>query len=321
MTMRWRRHTWLRTVVGVAMLLGVWGACTRASDVSRGKAGAGQAAPHRFAAQASFEEHRNARGGWDRTVVEPRYELVRVRQRMDRDAVDVLLVERLASTSHSDAEASESTLAVSGWTGARARFDAKLWSFGDASDQGAVLAEPQLFAATKHGCCGAEDVHHYYSLRTGRLEATGTAEGVAFVAIPNTLVSRVVAYHGTNGEHPPQTGSSIPELLGVLTLGSDEGPLHRVAVTAAGVEPWTPTLRLKAAGKPEETSSLDLWAADGHPSPHGVRGFRVLLTFEDRTHLAIPVEDDDFDLAHATVPSPFHLLRLDTPAARPPRSH
>jgi hypothetical protein len=40
-----------------------------------------------------------------------------------------------------------------------------------------------------------------------------------------------------------------------------------------------------------------------------------VLTFEDRTHLAIPVEDDDFDLAHATVPSPFRLLRLDTPAA------
>ncbi len=314
--MTWRRHIWLRTVAGAAMLLGAWGACTRASGVSRVKAGAGQAAPQRFAAQASFEEHRNARGGWDRTVVEPRYELVRVRQRMDRDAVDVLLVERLESTSHSDAEASESTLAVSGWTGARARFDAKVWSFGDASDQGTVLAEQQLFASTKHGCCGAEDVHHYYSLRTGRLEATATAEGVGFVAIPNTLVSRVVAYHGTNGEHPPPTVTSIPELLGVLTLGSDDGPLHRVAVTAAGVEHWTPTLRLKAAGKPEETASLDLWAADGHPLPHGVRGFQVVLTFEDRARLAIPVDDDDFDLAHATVPSPFHLQRLDTPAAR-----
>jgi hypothetical protein len=316
MTMGSRRHTWLRTLVGAAMVLAVWGACTRASGGGRVKAGAGQAASHRFEAQASFEEHRNARGGWDRTVVEPRYELVHVRQRMDRDAVDVLLVERLESTSHSDAEASESTFAVSGWTGARARFDAKLWSFGDASDEGAVLAEQQLFASTKHGCCGAEGVHCYYSLRTGRLAATATAEGVAFVAIPNTLVSRVVAYHGTNGEHPPQTVSSIPELLGVLTLGSDDGPLHRVAVTAAGVEHWTPALRLKAAGKPEETASLDLWAADGHPSPHGIRGFQVVLTFEDRARLAIPVEDDDFDLAHAAVPSPFHLLRLDPPAVR-----
>lgn len=313
--MTWRRHTSLRTVAGAAMLLAVCGACTRAGGVSRVKPGAGQAAPQRFAAQASFEERRNARGGWDRTVVEPRYELVRVRQRMDRDAVDVLLVERLESTSHSDAEASESTLAVSGWTSRKARFDARLWSFGDASDHGAALADQQLFASTKHGCCGAEDVHHYYSLRTGRLEATATAEGVAFVGIPNTLVSRVVAYHGTNGEHPPQTASSIPDLLGVLTLGSDDGPLHRVAVTAAGVEHWTPILRLKAAGKPEETASLDLWAADGHPSPRGVRGFQVVLTFEDRVRLAIPVEDDDFDLAHAAVPSPFHLLRLDTPAA------
>lgn len=314
--MRWRGHTWLRAVAGAAMLSAVSGACTRPSDTGRAKAGAGQAAPFRLEAQASFEERRNARGGWDRTVVEPRYELVHVRQRMDRDAQDVLLVERLESTSHSDAEASESTLAVSGWTGARARFDAKLWSFADASDQGAVLEEHQLFGTTKHGCCGAEDVHRYYSLRTGLLEATATAEGVGFVAIPNTLVSRVVAYHGTNGEHPPQTGSSIPELLGVLTLDSSDGPLHRVAVSAAGVEHWTPTLRLKVTGKPEETVSLDLWAADGHSSPAGIRGFQVMLTFEDRAHLVIPVEDDDFDLAHAAVPSPFHLLRLDTPAAR-----
>lgn len=41
-----------------------------------------------------------------------------------------------------------------------------------------------------------------------------------------------------------------------------------------------------------------------------------MLTFEDRARLEIPVEDDDFDLARAAVPSPFHLLRLDTPAAR-----
>jgi len=131
--MQWRMHAWLRTVVGAALLLTVWGACTRGSDTGRAQAGAGQAAPFRLAAQASFEERRNARGGWDRTVVEPRYELVHVRQRMDRDAQDVLLVERLESTSHSDAEASESTLAVTGLTGARARFDAKLWSFADAS--------------------------------------------------------------------------------------------------------------------------------------------------------------------------------------------
>jgi len=41
-----------------------------------------------------------------------------------------------------------------------------------------------------------------------------------------------------------------------------------------------------------------------------------MLTFEDHIHLVIPVEDDDFDLAHAIVTSPFHLLRLDTPTAR-----
>jgi len=39
----------------------------------------------------------------------------------------------------------------------------------------------------------------------------------------------------------------------------------------------------------------------------------VKLTFENDATLAIPVADDDFDLAHTTVPSPFHLVRLDKP--------
>lgn len=262
-------------------------------------------------AEASFEERRNARGGLDRTVVEPRYAVVRV-QRVPRHAVDELLAERLVSTSHSDAESTESQLTVTAWLSGKERFDEQAWTFTDAADDGAVRDERELFVTTKHGCCGGEDVHGWYSLRTGRLEATSTGEGVAFVAIPNTATERVIAFHGVNGQRPPLGGSSIPNLLGVLTLGSQDGPAHRLAVAAAGVEAWTPRLRLVGAGKNQgEGQSLDLWAADKNPAPSGIAGFRIELTFEGGGVLTVPVERDDFDLAHAAVPAPFRVQRLD----------
>jgi hypothetical protein len=270
------------------------------------------AAGLRLRAEAGFEERRNARGGWDRTVVEPRYAVVKV-QLPPRHNVELVLAERLVSTSHTDAEESESRLEVTALASGKGRFDVTAWSFADAADEGVPQEERELFMATKHGCCGAEDVRDWYSLRTGRQAATSTGEGVAFVAIPNTTTARIVAYHGVNGQHGPQTRVAIPQLLGVLTLGSQDGPLHRVAVTAAGVDAWTPALRLQAAGQKEETASLDLWAADKNPSPRGIGGFRVKLAYEDRAPLAIPVLGDDFDLAHATVPAPFHLQRIDEP--------
>ncbi len=263
----------------------------------------------RMRAEASFAERRNARGGWDRTIVEPRYAVVRV-ARPPLRAVDLLLAELLVSTSHSDAEESESTLAVTAWVSGKGRFDEKAWAFADAADDGATQDEREMFVATKHGCCGGEDVHDWYSLRTGRQAATSTGDGVAFVAIPNTPTARIVAYHGANGQRPPQGPRPIPQLLGVLTLGSHDGPLHRVAVAAAGVDAWTPAVRLQVAGKKEESASLDLWAADQKPAASGIGGFRIRLTYEGRGVVSIPVERDDFDLAHAVVPAPFHLQRL-----------
>ncbi len=296
----------------------VGGKATGAADAARAPLAASSARGPgaQLRAEASFAELRNARGGWDRTVVEPRYAVVQV-ERPPLRAVDLLLAERLVSTSHSDAEERESELAVTAWVSAKGRFDAKAWAFTDAADDGIAKDEREMFVATKHGCCGGEDVHDWYSLRTGRQAATATGEGVAFVTIPNTPTARIVAYHGVNGQRPPQTPSPIPQLLGVLTLGSHDGPLHRVALIAAGVDAWTPEVRLQVAGKKEESASVDLWAADKNPAASGIGGFRVKLTYEGRAVLSIPVVRDDFDLAHAVVPSPFRLQRLDQ--GSPPR--
>ena len=146
---------------------------------------------------------------------------------------------------------------------------------------------------------------------TGRLVGTATAEAAANIAIPNTPTWRMVAYQGANGQRPPQTPAPIANLLGVLSLGSDDGVRRRVAVTAPGIDAWTPRLALRLTGKSEETTRLDLWAANAIPSAAGIKGCEVRLVFEDTKTLVVPIAADDFDLAHAVLPAGFQLARLD----------
>jgi hypothetical protein len=263
-----------------------------------------------IAQEARFSEHRNAGGGWDRLVVEPRFQVTRVAL-VPKHAIDLLVIQRLQSLSHSDAESEESTLTVSGWIDGKSRFDHRLWSFTDAADEGGIPRDRELYEATKLGCCGGEDVHDYYSLTTGRLVGTTTAEAAANIAIPNTPTWRMVAYQGANGQRPPQTPAPIANLLGILSLGSDDGVRRRVAVTAPGIDAWTPRLALRLTGKSEETTRLDLWAANANPSPAGIKGCEVRLVFEDTKTLVVPIAADDFDLAHAVLPAGFQLARLD----------
>ena len=288
--------------VALILVLGLLLGTARAG----GKAGTG----YDLAQEARFSERRNGKGGLDWRAVVPGFKVVRVAL-TPKQPVDMLVVQRLESVSHSDAEGEESSLTVSGWIDGAGRFDRRLWTFTDAADAGAMQRYGDLYEATKLGCCGGEDVHDYYSVKTGRQTGTATAEAMATVSIPNTPTWRMVAYHGANGQRPPGPKAPVANLLGVLSLGSDDGVRRRVGVTAAGVEPWTPRLKVRLNAGSEETDRLDLWAADKNPSPAGIKGCEVRLVFEDTKALVIPIAADDFDLAHATLPAGFRLVRLD----------
>jgi hypothetical protein len=281
------------------------------TPASAGVAGAAVDSSSHLDMAASFTERRNKNGGWDRTSVQPSFQVVQAL--LSRaNPIDVLLVQRLETTAHSDAEGTDSTLEVSGWTAGTKRYDKKLWSFTNHDDEGRLARTWNLYESIKYGCCGGEDVHDYYSLKTGKLAGTASSDhlAAALLAIPNTVAWRFVAFQSGNAQRQLSSLSAIPDFLGVLTLGSDEGVRRRIAISAKGVEAWTPTLSLRLAGKQEDSTNLDLFSADGNPAPAGFSGCVVRLVFEDTKELIVPITADDFDLTHATLPRGYKAQRV-----------
>jgi hypothetical protein len=309
MPRRWARHGGWVVVLAVALSgLPLIGSAPAASP------GAAAAPSYHLEQEGSFSERRNANGGWDRTATEPSFQVVHALMAYQH-LVDLLLVQKLETTAHSDAEGTDSKLEVSGWVTGKSRYDTKVWSFTVPDDEGRLSREWSLFEGIKYGCCGGEDVHDYFSLKTGKRAGTGTSDhpAAALLSIPNTAVWRLVAYQSDNAQRRPDMKPEIQNFLGVLTLGSVEGVQHRVAVLAAGVEAWTPRLTLRLAGHAEDSTNLDLWAADGKPAPSGIRGCWVRLVFEDTKEALVPITGDDFDLTQAKLPAGYRLQRLPEP--------
>ena len=111
----------------------------------------------------------------------------------------------------------------------------------------------------------------------------------------------------------------MTRLLGVLTLSARAEVLHRIAVVDAETgedrESFSPELILRVDGENGDVGTdVSLWSAEKNPIPENIRGFRVEMTFPGRDEkgeiLRVPVEKDDFDLEHATVPAGLKLVRV-----------
>lgn len=260
-------------------------------------------------------------GGWMRKTVLPRFELFTLwpDHGTPGEPVEVLLDSVLTSMQRTDSEGTESSIVVTAWKSGKSRYDTKLWSFTDEADGGEIFRYGELYQTVKHGCCAAENVYRIYDLRTGRLAAASTVRP-GIVEVPNTPVRRIVAYHGTAGQVPPPEAETMKRLLGVLTLSARGEMLHRVGVIATGEEErieFSPALVLKVDGSDgvgDSATDVTLWVAEKNPTPSGIRGFRVELTWLDEGKgvdvIRIPFENDDFDLTHAKVPPTLKLVRI-----------
>ncbi len=286
-------------------------------------AAAAAAPPFRRQAQVTVEETPVPEGGWSRRIVQPRFEFFTLWP--DRgtpgEPEEILLEQVFTQTYQTNLEGVPSTLAVTAWKsgrpGGKTRYDTKLWSFNDEGNEGEIFRYGELYRSTQHGCCASENVQRIYDLRNGKLAAVSTVQpGV--VEVPNTPVRRLVAYHSTAGVvGPPEAEDEklAPHLLGVLTLSARAEVLHRIAVVDAGPnqrQEFSPELVLRVDGKDGDVGTeVSLWSAEKNPIPANIRGFRVELTFPDNGEvLRIPVENDDFDLANATVPPSLRLVRV-----------
>lgn len=262
-------------------------------------------------------------GGWSRKIVQPRFEFFTLWPDLGTpgESEEVLLEQVFTSEYRTDTEGMPSTLTVTAWKsgpGGKGRYGTRMWSFTDDGNEGDILRYGELYRSTQHGCCASENVARIYDLRTGKLAAVSTATP-AVLEVPNTSVRRIVAYHGTAGVVSPPELEKMPRLLGILTLSARAELLHRVAVidtsTGEDREEFSPELILRVDGKDGDAGNdVSLWSAEKNPIPANIRGFRVELTYADGLGkpqvLHIPVEADDFDLTHATVPAGLKLVRL-----------
>jgi hypothetical protein len=281
------------------------------------------APPFRRHAQATVEETQLPEGGWNRKIVHPRFDFFTLWPDLGTlgEPEEILLDQVFTVTYRTDAEGMPSTLTVTAWKSGRpdgkARYETKLWSFTDDANEGEIFRYGETYRSIQHGCCASENVQRLYDLRTGKLAAVSTVDP-GIVEVPNTPVRRIVAYHSTAGVIGPPEAEKTPRLLGVLTFSTRAEVLHRVAVVDVGPnerESFSPELILRVDGKDGDAGTeVSLWSAEKNPIPANIRGFRVELTFsglDDKGEiLRIPIENDDFDLAGATVPPGMKLVRV-----------
>lgn len=285
--------------------------------------------PFRRQTAATVEETPLPDGGFDRKIVQPRFEFFALwpDTGTPSEPDQILLDQVFTVRQQSNAEGSQATLTVTAWKSGKARYDTKLWSFTDEANEGEIYRYGELYRSTQYGCCASENVQRLYDLRNGKLAAVSTVDP-GIVEVPNTPVRRLVAYHSVAGVvGPPEAEDEklAPRLLGVLTLSARSEILHRIALMETGPakqegqtdrEPFSPEPILQVDGKDGDVGTdVSLWSAEKNPVPANIRGFRVELTFSGLIDqgpevVRIPVEKDDFDLEHATVPAGLKLVRV-----------
>lgn len=281
--------------------------------------------PFRRQAQVTVEETPGPDGGWSRKIVQPRFEFFTLwpDPGTPGDSEEIFLEQVFTIQQRTDQEGMPTTLTATAWKSGKKRYDTKLWSITDDANEADVFRWGELYRTTQYGCCASENVERIYELRTGKLAAVSTTTP-AVLEVPNTPVRRIVAYHSTAGVEGPPEAEKMPGLLGVLTLSARAEILHRVAVLDVspprpegqiGWEPFSPEIILRADGKDGESGAdIALWSAEKNPIPANIGGFRIEMTFpgpdgKDEP-MRVPVEKDDFDLEHATVPAGLKLVRV-----------
>ena len=287
--------------------------------------------PYRHQMTATVEETPLPDGGFARKIVQPRFEFFTLWPDTGTpgEPEEVLLEQVFTISYQSNAEGMPSRLTATAWKtkpGSKTRYDTKLWTIADDANEADMLRYSELYRTTQHGCCASENVQRIYDIRNGKLAAVSTVQP-AILEVPNTPVRRIVAYHSVAGVVAPpeaEDAKMAPRLLGILTLSARSEILHRVAVMEAGPlrpdgqtehEPFSPDLTLRVDGKDGDAGTeVSLWSAEKSPIPANIRGFRVEMSFIGLTDkpevVLVPVEKDDFDLEHATVPAGLKLVRL-----------
>ena len=109
----------------------------------------------------------------------------------------------------------------------------KIWSLNNSSCGAAATSS--YFETKQFGCCGAENVTSYYSLKSGKLVALGTSKPQE---IPNMENLNIIYY----GDRGTSFDEKDKELIGIIYLANENEVLDKIYVKSSTLLDWTPEI-------------------------------------------------------------------------------
>jgi len=239
------------------------------------------------------------------TIVNTSFAFVSLYNAEQKNFTNMLISQRIESTNHSGVEGADSHLEAIAWITGKTTYDTKLWVIKDSGERGEELGD--FYRTTKYGCCGAEQLHRAYNLKTGQYIFSFTAEP-AFIDVPNTSIKRNISYVSANAasDGPVPSGG-----IGALTLSSNDSRIDSILLESDDGElAWSPKLLLVDKKEVQGASRLSLWHSNRENKAEAVGGFSVKLFFDDGMVAIIPVNGDKFDIQKASLPKTITIKRI-----------
>ena len=253
---------------------------------------------------------KNCTFGW--RTVNVRY--LHVGSTMIRDMPHLVMEERTSVVQCENLEGPTSTSLTVVARPATRPSAAPVWTIRDTAEVGGLaddLQGEQMYRTTRYGCCGAENLDRYWSLRTGRrvfqadrpllwLSVTGFGEGY-------------IALHDAQAADGGPGGERDRTQVLVIAFGQPDTTVQRVSVRGPSSDFWVPSAELVARGPNNQVKrgpKLDIDSGVG-------AGWTVALAVRLESMrdgalagtIEIPIEHGRMVTERARVPAPFRLVR------------
>jgi hypothetical protein len=256
-------------------------------------------------ALSSAEEVRGPDGTWIGRTVRSRFDFVPA-SAWAGPAARLLLHETFVREERSDREGAVSRLDVTALKNGAKPYDTKAWSLRTPADEISFSFWGDFLETIRYGCCGAEDLHRFVDLESGRVVAV-FSEKAAFLAADDRGLDRVVSYLSMMASREETAFPDEKNAIGVLSLSSRAGTPRKIVLTRSPVEDMgTPKVLVSSADDPEGSDLVRLVAAKkGRAASEVVSGVTVTLDWGSGFVATIPVTHDGFDLDKAVLPKGF----------------
>lgn len=254
---------------------------------------------------SSAEERHEPDGTWVGRTVRSRFDFVSASAWAGPSA-RLLLAETFVREERSDREGATSRLEVTALKSGAKPYDTTAWTLRTPADEISFSFWGDFLETIRYGCCGAEDLHRFVDLESGRVVAV-FSEKAAFLAADDRSLDRIVSYLSMMASREEITFPDEKNAIGVLSLSGRGGTASRVVFARVPVEDMG-TPRVLVTG-PDDSDASDFvrlpGAKKGRAAGEAVNGVTVTLDWGGGLVATIPVTGDGFDLEKAVLPKGF----------------